>query len=181
MTTEKPPTVLVVDSDLLALALTAGVLRQAGYACTSAASFADARASLADTSPDLLITVVRLGAFNGLQLVLRRFLRDPSRRAIVTDIVHDPLLEREARRAGAVYTVTPISPRDLLGLVANQLRRQRGDDRRGWPRAYPSARVLIAIDEAQAALVDVSYGGCRLWADRVERRKARQDRKLGRT
>ncbi len=123
MTTEQPPTVLVVDSDLLALALTVGVLRQAGYVCTSATSFADARARLADTSPDLLITAVRLGAFNGLHLVLGRFLSDRSRRAIVTDVAHDPVLERETRRVGAVYVVTPVSPRDLLTLVADQLRR----------------------------------------------------------
>ncbi len=162
MTTEEPRTVLVVDTDLSALTLTAGVLRQAGYVCTSATSFAHARAHLADTSPDLLVTAVRLGAFNGLQLVLRRFFSDPSRRAIVTDAAHDPVLAREARRAGAVYVVTPISPRDLLTLVADQLRRQRGDDRRRWPRAYPGGRVQIAIGEARAELVDVSYGGCGL-------------------
>ncbi len=175
MTTGKPRTVLVVDSDPLALTLTVGVLNRAGFVCTSASSFSDARAHLADRSPDLLITVVRLGAFNGLQLVLRRFFSDPSRRAIVTDTVHDPVLAREARRAGAVYTVTPVSPRDLLVLVADQLRRQRGDDRRGWPRADPSARGLIAIGEAQAKLVDVSYGGCQLeltgaTAERLPRR-----------
>ncbi len=102
MTPENAPTVLVVDSDLLALALTVGVLRQAGYVCTSVSSFSDARAHLADASPDLLITAVRLGGFNGLHLVLGRFFSDRSRRAIVTDVAHDPVLEREARRAGAV-------------------------------------------------------------------------------
>ena len=141
MTIEQPPTVLVVDSDLLALALTVGVLRQAGYVCTSATSFADARAHLADTSPDLLVTAVRLGAFNGLLLVLRRFFSDPSRRAVVTDAAHDPVLAREARRAGAVYVVTPVSPQGLLTLVADQLRRQRGDDRRRWPRRTAGYRL----------------------------------------
>jgi len=162
VTTEKPRTMVVVDTNLLALTLTVGVLEQAGYVCTSATSFPDARTHLAEMSPDLLITAVRLGAFNGLQLVLQRFFSDPSRRAIVTDAAHDPVLEREARRAGAVYVVTPVSPRDLLTLVADQLRFQRSDDRRRWPRAYPGGRVQIAIGEVQAELVDISYGGCGL-------------------
>ncbi len=161
VTPENQPTVLVVDGTPSTRAATVGVLSRAGYVCTSSGSFLDAEARLAERSPHLLITAVRLGAFNGLHLVLQRFLRDPSRRAIVTDVVHDAVLEREARRAGAVYVVMPVSSEDLLGLVAEQLRRQGGDGR-GWPRAYPSARVLIAIGEAQAELVDVSYGGCRL-------------------
>ena len=159
VTPETAPTVLVVDSISSTRAATVGALSRAGYVCTSASSFADARARLADTVPDLLITAVRLGAFNGLELVLRRFLSDPLRRAIVTDTVLDPVLAREARRAGTVYVVTPVSPRDLLELVADQLRRHRGDDRRRWPRAHLGERVQIAIGEAQAELVDVSYGG----------------------
>ncbi len=115
MTTENPPTVLVVDGIPSTRTTTVGELSRAGYVCASAGSFRDAEARLAERSPDLLITAVRLGAFNGLQLVLQRFLRDPSRRAIVTDIVHDPVLEREARRAGAVYTVTPVSPQICSG------------------------------------------------------------------
>ncbi len=92
----------------------------------------------------------------------------------VTGIVRDPVLARDAQRVGAVYVVMPVSSEDLPGLVAEQLRRQGGDGR-GWPRAYPSARVLIAIGEAQAELVDVSYGGCQLeltgaTAERLPRR-----------
>ena len=162
MTSGNAPTVLVVDSVPSTRATTVEGLSRAGYVCTSASSFSDARARLADRSPDLLITAVRLGAFNGLQLVLGRFLSDPSRRAIVTDTVHDPVLEREARRAGAVYVVAPVSPRDLLVLVADQLRRPRGDERRRWPRTFLGERLQIAIGEAQAQLVDVSYGGCGL-------------------
>ena len=58
--------------------------------------------------------------------------------------------------------VTPVSPRELRALVADQLRRQRGDDRRRWPRASLGERVQIAIGETHAELVDVSYGGCGL-------------------
>ena len=162
MTPENAPSVLVVDSSPSILATTVEVLSSAGYACTSASSYSVAQVCLADTSPDLLITAVRLGAFNGLQIVIQRFLYDRSRRAIVTDSAHDPVLEREARRAGAVYVVTPVSPQDLLAVVADQLRRQRGDDRRRWPRTYLNERVRIAIGEAAADLVDISYGGCGL-------------------
>ena len=78
MTTEHPPTVLVVDGIPLTRTTTVGELSRAGYVCTNAGSFLDAEARLAERSPDLLITAVRLSAFNGLQLVLRRFSRDSS-------------------------------------------------------------------------------------------------------
>ena len=159
MTHKNAPTVLVVDGIRSTRAASVGALSGAGYGCMSASTFAEARAHLADSAPDLLVTAVRLGAYNGLELVLRRFLSDPSQRAIVTDIVHDPVLEHEARCAGAVYVVAPISPGDLLGLVADQLRSHRGDDRRHLGRAPLGEWVQIAIGEATAELVDVSYGG----------------------
>ena len=56
VTPQNPPTVLVVDGTPSTRAITVGVLSQAGYVCTSAGSFGDAEARLAEISPDLLIT-----------------------------------------------------------------------------------------------------------------------------
>ena len=61
-----------------------------------------------------MITDVRLGAFNGLQLaILARAVR-PDTRVVVFSGFDDPVLKEEARRIGAAYLVKPVSGQDLL-------------------------------------------------------------------
>ena len=64
------PTTLVVDSNPEELAATKEVLRRAGYQVKDATTFQEARQLLAGELPDVLIADVRLGAFNGLYLLL---------------------------------------------------------------------------------------------------------------
>ena len=70
------------------------------------------------TPPDLLITDIRLDAYNGLQLILNSPHQIPT---IVITGFADPVLEAEARRGGAAYLVKPVQPRDLLALVGEKL------------------------------------------------------------
>ena len=114
------PSILVVDSDTVALERTVGVLRRAGYRVTGVNSFQWAKHLLVSNQPELMIADVRLGAFNGLHLVLRRrseYLVKPS---IVTNSEVDPVLERQAHKLGAPYLVKPLSPEVLLR-VAKEL------------------------------------------------------------
>ena len=153
-------TLLVVDADPARLARTVTVLSQAGYACASATSVADARAATADRSPDLLITDVRVGAGLGVDLVLQRYLSH--RRSVMVDTQFRQELAVDASRLDAVYLVHPVKPQRLLQAVTDQLRQQRGDERRRWPRAALRSGVQIAVDGTQATLTDVSYGGFRI-------------------
>ena len=150
-------TVLVVDADPSRLERTVTVLGQAGYACTRATSVADARAMLAEQPPDLLITGVRVRSVSGFDLVLQRYLTD--RQSIVIDTEVRPGLAAEAGRLDAHYLVHPVGSQRLLRTVAEQLRRQRGDERRRWPRAALRAGIPIALQEGHETLMDVSYGG----------------------
>jgi DNA-binding NtrC family response regulator len=86
-----------------------------------AASFPDAARLLAAESYDLLITDVRLGAYNGLQLVARICLHYPATSTIVLTRFPDSVLAAEARRMGATYATSPHSPAELLSLVAKAL------------------------------------------------------------
>ena len=70
-----------------------------GHFVTALSSFQAAKERILLASPDLLIAALRLGAYNGIHLVLRASAAMP---AILLDDVYDPVLEREATSAGAV-------------------------------------------------------------------------------
>jgi DNA-binding NtrC family response regulator len=110
-------TVLVVDDDHATRVGLLALLTRAGYRVHAAADYEEARRAL-QTRPDLLVTDVRLRDFNGLQLLLGSH---PFVPAIVISGFLDPVLEAEARGLGADFVLKPISPTDLLSLIARKL------------------------------------------------------------
>ena len=66
----------------------------------------------------MLITDVRLGKFNGLQLAV---LRPPTTGVIVISGFLDPTLDAETRRLGGVYMLKPVSAKVLLETIARML------------------------------------------------------------
>ena len=66
-----PHSVVVVDGNARDRTSTVTLLEAAGYRVRSARSFDEAKTLLAAECPDLLITDLRLGQYNGLHLVLR--------------------------------------------------------------------------------------------------------------
>jgi DNA-binding NtrC family response regulator len=120
-------TILVVSADRTGLAPTLQLLAGAGYDASGATTFEDATRLLATTSPDLLIADERLGAFNGLHLVLRGRAGHPDMRAIVTTSVKDPCVEAEATRMNARCFVKPRDPAEWLLPISRTL------ESRTWP------------------------------------------------
>ena len=57
-----------MDDDRQVLKYLTEMLQEAGYDTVACERFQDAKALLATSRPDLLLTDVRLGAYNGLQL-----------------------------------------------------------------------------------------------------------------
>jgi DNA-binding response OmpR family regulator len=115
------PSILVVDNDRAALGGLVELLREQGYHVRSADSFEDAKRLLTAQYHDVLITDVRLGPYNGLQLVVRIRHLQPSTVAIVVTAFPDPVLAEEARRLGAAYAAKPLRPAEFLALVASTL------------------------------------------------------------
>ncbi len=152
------PTVLVVESERETPTSIVDVLRQVNYRVTRATSYADGRAPLAARSPDLLITDVRLGAFNGLQLVIQRAFSDPGRPSIVTGSP-DSVLEAQARGLGAAYIAKPIESIDLLKLVADGLGGPRAD-RRQWRRTQPPGGRPGALDAGRNGKDEIADPSC---------------------
>ena len=113
--------VLVVDSDASDRSNTVLLLEGAGYRVASAAAFEEAKHLLASDPPDLLITELRLGPYNGLHLILRSRIEHPAMAAIVTSRVLDPVLQAEAERQQAEYVLRPIPDRMFLDTVSRSL------------------------------------------------------------
>jgi DNA-binding NtrC family response regulator len=131
--------VLVVDSDPEDLSSTVMLLEAAGYRVTSAAAFEEAKQMLASESPDLLITGLRLGCYNGLHLVLRSRVDHPEMSAIVTSYYQDPVLEAEAQRQHAEFLLRPLDGDDLVNAVARSFEASSGSDVEGDRAHSPRA------------------------------------------
>ena len=98
MTTEAHKILVVAPTTALASKLHRW-LCDAGYELTVVTTFAAAKAHLR-TSPDLLVTQVRLAEYNGLQLAL--YAQASSIPAIVIGDP-DPVMEGDARQFGATF------------------------------------------------------------------------------
>lgn len=105
--------ILVVDDDRQVLRYLTELLQEAGYDTVSCERFLDAKGMLATSRPDLLLTDLRLGAYNGLQLAIFARERHPGLPVIVLTGYEDPTLRDEATRAGAEFLVKPV-PRAVL-------------------------------------------------------------------
>src|SRR5260221_2261976 len=118
MSVERHPaataSVLVVDDDQAVREGLAAILEGADYAVLVADTFERGRDVLRTADPDLLIVDVRLGDFNGLQLLATSM--SPIRAIVLTGFA-DSALERDARQMGAEYLVKPVTRAQLLELV----------------------------------------------------------------
>ena len=151
--------VLIVGMTGERFANTAHLLKGSGYDAIAALGFDEAVRLLTEHSPSLLISQLRLGAFNGLHLVIRGQTTHPAMRAILLDRTHDSVLEQEARAHGAVYLVEPV---DEMELLAQVLRLRAEATQRRWPRKLAGDFLVAHVAHRPARLIDLSYGGLRL-------------------
>jgi len=159
----KPPMaarILIVDDDPTTRVGLAELLQQSGYETTAVPSFEQAARLIRTAPPDLLIADVRLGPFNGLQLVISSPTPLP---AIIITGFADPVLESDARRRGADYVLKPVDAKALLELVEAKLSAARPHftATRRWDRKAVVGGLPARIDDEPARIVDVSYGGIR--------------------
>jgi CheY-like chemotaxis protein len=156
-----PPTLLIVDDDSATREGLARLLSDDGFRVLTADSFERAVDSLKTKAPDLLLLDVRLGEFNGLQLLVTAPRSIP---AIVMTGYADNVLERDARQLGAEYLVKPITHDSLLAAIERRLPAPESRERR-WMRKQPSAALPTWVNRLPGQLLDLSYGGVRLEVD----------------
>jgi DNA-binding response OmpR family regulator len=119
--------VLVVDDQEDVLATLMRFLTLGGYDPVGLTDFEHARRYIDEFRPDILVTDVRLGAFNGLQLALQMRDRRPSAGIVVLSAWDDSLLREEATSMGAAYHMKPLNKRQLLTAVAEAQARVSSD------------------------------------------------------
>jgi DNA-binding response OmpR family regulator len=122
------PSLLLVDDDLSLLGALSRFLSDNGFQVVPCSTFEDAKREITTLRPDIVITDVRLGAFNGLQLALMARDVRADVRVVVFSGFDDPVLKEEARRIGATYLVKPVSGHALV-----QELRSDGSGRRDEP------------------------------------------------
>lgn len=115
------PSILIVEDDRELLGWMVELLGHAGYRVTGAATFEAGKRALTAAPPDLLITDVRLGAFNGLQLAFRARAANAGLPIIVMTGYTDPALRAEAEQLPAVHLEKPFDSTAILRLVSTLL------------------------------------------------------------
>jgi DNA-binding response OmpR family regulator len=166
--TPKPSKVLLVDDDTATRLGLAELLADAGYETRAVATFEEGLRALRSETPDLLIADVRLGAFNGLQLLVSSPRRVP---AIIITGFADPVLESDARQHGAEYVLKPVSPPVLLEMVRRrlaQVAQSKFETLRRWERKQVGGALEVRIEDHSARILDISYGGLRFEIARGE-------------
>ena len=105
--------VLIVDDDEEVLSQLSRLVASEGYEVEAQLRFNDAKRSLAANPPDILVTDIRLGAFNGLQLALQMRDLRPDSSIVVLSAFDDATLREQASRVDAHYLMKPVDSHEL--------------------------------------------------------------------
>jgi FixJ family two-component response regulator len=152
--------VLIVEDNDATLAGLSELLKRAGYRTYATRSFEEGARVMREDTPDVLIADIRLGSFNGLQLLVTSPTRVPT---IIMTGYPDPVLEADAVHLGAQFILKPVSPAALLAMVESQLAKTRArDTNRRWARKQPGRELVARVDNTPVQIIDLSYGGMRL-------------------
>jgi two-component system response regulator RegA len=151
-------TALVVNTDVRVMQGFANALRAEGYSVFEATSFEDGKQLWRNSKPDVLVVDIRLGQFNGLQLLMRARSDRPDLHAIITCPFPDPVLEAETRRFGGTFLSKPVEPWQIVNAIRGAshqngsvpepvtppqlMERRRSEDRRKvtTPEMFPDRR-----------------------------------------
>lgn len=136
------------------------VIGGAGYHTLTVGNVPAAQEVIAAAPPDLLITDVRVGFSNGLQLLAMAPMPLP---AIVVTGFPDPSIEADARALGADFMLKPISPTHLLARIATKLDNTTSASfsvGRRWVRRRLARPVPLRVnDDYYARILEVSDRG----------------------
>jgi DNA-binding response OmpR family regulator len=109
--------VLLVEDEAGLLEAVRMAFDMAGRHVVACRTFEGARERLLTEDFHCLVTDVRLGPFNGLQLAVIARDRSPKMGIVVFSGFDDPVLREEAANLGATYLVKPVTAERLLELV----------------------------------------------------------------
>jgi DNA-binding response OmpR family regulator len=153
--------ILLVDPCAATTAAAEHALVGAGYRAAAVTTFDQALRQVALDRPDVLISAIRLAAFNGVHLLIRVRVEHADLPVIVTGHISD--FTNDATRFGARFLPTPIDPALLVQQVGELLHGRPPLDPKSdrcWPRR--PAVLPATVRNTSAHVVELSYGGMRL-------------------
>ena len=112
--------VLVVDSNPKNIDELGIALRNRGFQLLEATSYEGGKRLWITEKPQVLIANVRLGQFNGLQLLIRAKAERPDVAAFITSSFSDRVLEAETQRLGGTFLVRPFVLEDLVAAIMDK-------------------------------------------------------------
>jgi DNA-binding NtrC family response regulator len=99
----------ILEDDIGVGGVYLAALQLDGHEVRVFSSFQEARRALRESPPDALITDVRVGSYNGLQLALMFREVAPDKPIVVVSGHDDPVIRNDAERLHAAFYVKPIS------------------------------------------------------------------------
>jgi DNA-binding response OmpR family regulator len=152
--------VLVVDDNLETLRFILDLLRRSGYNATGAVHV-DVAASIVHVIPfDLMVIALPARASDALNLIDAARTEQPGMAIIAIAAGPDAEIERQCAELGAAVLVRPLDLPRLEAIVAEKVS-HLGRQRR-WARKPVTGGFAARVGGADATIVDISYGGCRL-------------------
>ena len=109
-----PVSALVVEPDEADRKFFVTTLTSAGVQVIEADNFRSAREYLEGREPQLLVTEIQLGPYNGLHLALLGRLMSPQMSLVVTSRWCDPVLQLYGEQFGAVFIQKPMTQGELF-------------------------------------------------------------------
>jgi len=153
--------ILLVEADRTPAAIAEEALAADGHRVAWVDSFKDTIRLASAQRPDLMVAALRLGAYNGLHLLLRLRAADPDLPVVITAEPSD--LTPDVSLFQATFVAKPIQSGQLRQAVSALLvgRLPRDPDcERAWARKR--AELPVTVKQASARVVELSYGGVRL-------------------
>ena len=95
----------------------ARLIEAAGFRSLSATGFVPARRVIYDEHPEIVVTNLRLGAFNGIHLAYLAKIQNAATRVMVYAREYDRLLAAEALAAGAFYERLEFVPSAIVNFL----------------------------------------------------------------
>lgn len=112
----QPVIVLIVEDHRPTLQGLQQIFHEVATTVIACATFEEAREAILTLDVNVLLSDVRLGPFNGLQLAIIARHRDPNMRILMFSGTDDPVLRAEADLLDATYLLKPLNPVHLLRL-----------------------------------------------------------------
>ncbi len=105
--------ILILDDEPSVAALYAVALESAGHEVVVCTGFEEARAYVKQEVPEGLLTDVRVGEYNGLQLAIFFRSVSPAGALLVVSGHDDVVIRNEAAQIGAAFLLKPVNISDI--------------------------------------------------------------------